>query len=742
MIIIKNVNKKFKKHKVFEDLNLFIKEKELTFVVGKSGLGKTTLLHLIAGFEKPDSGEIFLKRSNENKSNLIDKCDLIFQDFNLIENLNALENLRFGLETLGLKVDENNIFNLAKELNIDNETLLTKAKNLSGGEKQRIAILRSLLRNKEILLVDEPTANLDKENKEIIFKLLKTVSKNKTVIVVSHDIEKATKYADNIYDLEAHKYSTLVNFQDKKEYSTSTVDSIEIQSDSLWKFKWRSIFTILKSDFKKRIWQYLLIFISLFSSVVIIGNTHNLFNNNLIAAKENKKDLNYDLIEVKKEVPGISFNFNPNETNSIISNETNTEEISLSYSLNLNDKFILLQNNDKSFSLSEENTLQVKISDFSKNRFIGEKNNFIENKNEIILSKKAAEALNVESSINSVVKLKLINLDFQEETFEKELKVVDINTKLDANERNLNYVSSELILEIQKWVSRNKTWKTSVLRDKNTSNNSLLDHELILENSIEDIKNKENFKLIYGSFPTKIEELLISNKLLETLGINWESDSLVLKDGVNNYVFKITGVYEDEKLEVFTTSENINYLNSVSPNKINIYSNDTREIKKNFENKNLYVIYSYKNSLIESFISQNRYTNSLLIYIAIGIVIVSILIFLVVSKFVNDSKVKEIGIYKVLGSKTWQIFIYYIGSLIPFVLISFVLVLSLCYPIQLIFASFLHSNNLIVFSFWDNLPIYLISWLIFNLVILTFNFLWFLVLNKKSKTKLLKEDNV
>ncbi|WP_341490107.1 ATP-binding cassette domain-containing protein [Mesomycoplasma ovipneumoniae] len=141
MIKIENLSKKFNNKTIFNSINLDIPSNKITFIVGKSGIGKTTLINLIAGFTEKDSGKIsFFKNGNEIKNPLV---DVVFQDFNLIESLSIKNNILIANHILNRYVENNQIENEASAININSQKLNRLAKNLSGGEKQRAAFLRS-----------------------------------------------------------------------------------------------------------------------------------------------------------------------------------------------------------------------------------------------------------------------------------------------------------------------------------------------------------------------------------------------------------------------------------------------------------------------------------------------------------------------------------------------------------------------------------------------------------------------
>lgn len=201
MIEIKNLNKLFyenskKEFYALKDINLEIKTSSFVVLKGVSGSGKSTLLSLIATMDKPTSGEIII--DNESVAKLPDlhssnfrakKIGFIFQSYNLFNELSVKDNISIPLIPLGYsqkQIDEK----VLKSLEIANishkkEELVL---NLSGGEKQRCAIARALVNDSNIILCDEPTANLDYDNSIRFIETLKELKKlNKTIIVATHD---------------------------------------------------------------------------------------------------------------------------------------------------------------------------------------------------------------------------------------------------------------------------------------------------------------------------------------------------------------------------------------------------------------------------------------------------------------------------------------------------------------------------------------------------------------------------
>lgn len=202
MIEIKNLTKSYDKKCILKNINLKINDNEQVSIIGKSGCGKSTLLRCIARLEKIDKGQILI--DNENVNNIkkfYNKVGMVFQSFNLFENMTVLENLIIAPVKLKIQTRDEAI-KLAKgylkEINLENK-INEYPKNLSGGEKQRVAIIRALMEKPKILLLDEPTSSLDPQMKKEVLELVsKLKDYNMTIIVVSHELNFVKDFSSRI----------------------------------------------------------------------------------------------------------------------------------------------------------------------------------------------------------------------------------------------------------------------------------------------------------------------------------------------------------------------------------------------------------------------------------------------------------------------------------------------------------------------------------------------------------------
>ena len=198
--------------KALDGVDLEVREREFVSIIGKSGSGKSTLLHMIGGLDVPSEGQVIVDGMNLEKMNREAlalyrrrKVGFIFQQYNLIPDLNVYDNILFPLELDGRQIDKNFIRELMEVLNISNKKEMLPSM-LSGGEQQRVAIARALGAKPSIILADEPTGNLDTMASHDVIGLLKILAKQyqQTIILITHDGDIA-QMADRIVRIEDGK---------------------------------------------------------------------------------------------------------------------------------------------------------------------------------------------------------------------------------------------------------------------------------------------------------------------------------------------------------------------------------------------------------------------------------------------------------------------------------------------------------------------------------------------------------
>ena len=194
------------------DVSFEVEEGEFIAIIGPSGSGKTTILHTLAGLEKPTSGKVYFYDKSiydMNKKDLTilrrQKIGIIYQFYNLIPTLNIEENITLPVELDKQKVDKKKLKEITTFLGIDNRRKHLP-NEISGGQQQKVAIGRALMINPTIILADEPTGNLDTKSSNEIIQLLKKTNKEykQTIIMITHNLDIA-KQADRIIQIEDGK---------------------------------------------------------------------------------------------------------------------------------------------------------------------------------------------------------------------------------------------------------------------------------------------------------------------------------------------------------------------------------------------------------------------------------------------------------------------------------------------------------------------------------------------------------
>ena len=324
MIKLINVNKYYQsgndKVHVIRNLNYEFPDTGLIFILGPSGSGKSTLLNLLGGLDKPDSGEIWIENreiSSFNKKEhnyyLNSYLGFVFQEYNILKDLNLKENISLSLEIQGIKtkIAKRKINKIIEEVEL---TGLEKRKvsQLSGGQKQRIAIARALVKEPNLIIADEPTGNLDSETSNKIFELFKKLSKNRLIIIVTHDEESANLYGDDILKIDT---ASIDQQDDNKSNNLNeeTTNSIDLQ------FKHKLILektkiplkTIFKLSFKN-IWQkklrYLLMFIITIISLTFLAFSIELNGDKLYQNVYTTINNNVNYADIYQLSPNSSIN--------------------------------------------------------------------------------------------------------------------------------------------------------------------------------------------------------------------------------------------------------------------------------------------------------------------------------------------------------------------------------------------------------------------------------------------------
>ncbi len=285
---LKHVTKTFKINKTsfnaVDDVSLKLPSNGLVSIVGKSGCGKSTLLNLLIGIEKISKGEILFKNKRINKFSKkqfsryrLESVSMVYQHYNLLNDLSVIENVELPLLIQGKRKAKDEARRLLTEFHLE-QFQNSKVSELSGGEKQRIAILRALITNPEVILCDEPTGALDEANSELVMKELHRISKEKLVLLVSHNMELVNKYSDRIITLKDGKV-----ISDESHHEVFEVDK-KCEKRSKYKESWIKLF--VRSLFKRNLFKIIFSFLSLLIGFLAIFIGVGFINGSEISQKE------------------------------------------------------------------------------------------------------------------------------------------------------------------------------------------------------------------------------------------------------------------------------------------------------------------------------------------------------------------------------------------------------------------------------------------------------------------------
>ncbi len=222
-IVVEHLTKSYGKKLILNDINItFASNEGLIIILGSSGSGKSTFFNCLCGFDTFEGKIIFKNNENQEANNI----SMMFQNFELFDYLTVFENIGFGLINKNVKAeDKNKLIDESLELFHIEKLKNHKVSNLSGGEKQRVALIKAIISNPQVLLCDEPTGSLDENNSEEVFKFLKNEATKRLVIVITHNQRLANKYGDSIYELNNQQIT--LKYQKKLIYSSKSQKSLK-----------------------------------------------------------------------------------------------------------------------------------------------------------------------------------------------------------------------------------------------------------------------------------------------------------------------------------------------------------------------------------------------------------------------------------------------------------------------------------------------------------------------------------
>ena len=296
MIKLTNINKYYSssegKFHALTDINLLLPDQGMIYVTGKSGSGKSTLLNIIGGIDNYDSGEMIITNNYQGETQTIDTAKFskkdynayrntyvgfIFQEFNVVKGLTVYENIALSIELQKKSPKEYH----EKILEILNKVGLSgkekrRINELSGGERQRVAIARALIKDPKIIIADEPTGNLDSKNRDIVMDILKELSKEKLVLIVTHDRNLSEKYGDREIIIKDGK---IIDDKILHPENISDVVPSDKKMDAISP-KWIVPLNLAWKGFKLNKFRFIIVIILFSVSLLFAGMVFNLYLTN------------------------------------------------------------------------------------------------------------------------------------------------------------------------------------------------------------------------------------------------------------------------------------------------------------------------------------------------------------------------------------------------------------------------------------------------------------------------------
>lgn len=306
MLKLIDIGKSYIKGKsVLKNISVEFQQTGFISILGKSGSGKSTLLNIIGGLDSYDQGELIINNKSTKEYSRYEwdayrntYIGFVFQEFNNINRLTVSENIELALKLQ--KINKREIKNRVKhilELVELQEYHDRKISNLSGGEKQRVAIARALVKNPKIIIADEPTGNLDSETSKVILEILKRLSKDKLIIMVTHDEEFANAYGDRIIQLkdgEIISDKTKIGIKESIEYEKNLeLKRSALPLDTIYNFALNSLF------YKKINLFFMVILLACSIMFVTIATSYNFYDVSEATIKTFNKT-NIDIIPMNK----------------------------------------------------------------------------------------------------------------------------------------------------------------------------------------------------------------------------------------------------------------------------------------------------------------------------------------------------------------------------------------------------------------------------------------------------------
>ena len=550
MIELKNVSKFYYDNGIittgFYNINLRLNLGEFVVITGESGSGKSTLLNIISGVDNYEEGEMYIngketshyeeKEFEEYRKKYIAN---IFQNFNLVNSYTVYQNIELILILNGYKRKKikNRVLNVIEKLKLS-KFKNTKVSKLSGGQKQKVAIARALVKETPIIVADEPTGNLDSESAREVIKLLSEVSKEKLVILVTHNLNQVENYATRIIKMndgqiienrEIKKVEGQEKFEIKKHKNISILNKYKIGIRNTFNIK--SKFIILLSIY------FFIVSIIFFEYANLKKNE---YQEKQLGFSICFSDLSDNRLIIKKS---DSTSFSENDFNNIkkLSNVDYIVENDM-----FTDKKLTLERNSNNIHFSFYGTI-CDIKNLKKNLDVGK---IPENDNEIILLM-SKNHYNIKNTFEEI-----IDQNFIIKIHEKEISLKIVGIIYNENDSDYNgkfYLTTNKLNELKSYMNMDYNTITICINDK------LLETQIMPSDKI--IKGtailSDEWKNIISENKIKNKKLIIS---LNNINFTENKEFEIKKTFTKKTFYNLTGYEDYEKNKLYVFINTVDYI--------------------------------------------------------------------------------------------------------------------------------------------------------------------------------------
>lgn len=725
MIRIEGLNKYYNKGRknqihVINDTNIELPDKGLVALLGPSGCGKTTLLNAIGGLDKVNKGNIYIndKRITRRTTSKIDNIrnlnvGYIFQDYKLIDNMTVYDNVMMVLKMIGIK-DKNEI---KKRVDYILERVgiyryrHRPCSMLSGGERQRVGIARALVKNPDIILADEPTGNLDSKNTIEIMNIIKSISRDKLVVLVTHEVDLAKFYATRIIEI--------VDGKIEKDYINKNEKDLDYRIDNkfyLKDFKYQDEYKDknIKVDYYSDTSDKL--------NLVIVVKNGNIYI-------KNKNDEKIEVIDNSSNIELINDNYKKldksvYEKYSFDFDKIINNNIKLKYSSIFNIFTIFSNGFKKVFGYSFVKKLLL-IGFFLSSLFvtysvsniigimtIDDKDFVSTNKNYLVLDgvkNKVSEYLEYENDLdieyvlpgNSIVNMKISNdtyyqTQYADYSISGSLSSIDMIDKDNLiygrmPENNKEIVIDKLVYDKTDGIEMIGLYDLSrmldtyvyviddileykivgivdmgspsiytynsefinIIDNSKSSNREMVD-DTANTNSIYDYSMyKDKLRIVKGREPSNDYEVIVNNSLNEVFKLDKYIDEIK----INGNKLKVVGYYTsaDDINSYFVNSNTIKYALIEKNRGMVVYTKDKDKVISKFKDmgKDLKDVYNVDK---KNYISEHKDSMNSSIIVAIVMLVISLIEIVLMMRSSFLSRIKEVGIYRAIGVKKSDIY--------------------------------------------------------------------------------------